>query len=236
MAAAYDWFRTVAASLNDDKPNAPFKRYALKDLVAYYNDALCLIAKHRPDLFAEVANVKLQCGSLQDVRKCCEVVLGVIAQVDAYGNTIKNLTENKKTDTKVKSLWDKPSCLSRGKVDPTTGNPLDYVVDTVTIDELAPGHFTVTPPVPVGTDAYLLIRCVKSPCAITEAAVLDGTAKFGTDCGYLAAVRFYVLGWALTGDRHSEAAQGEATRSFKLFFDWLGVAEKQDEKYERAAS
>lgn len=232
MAGVYDWFRSIAASLNDDKPGAPFKRYALKDLVAYYNDALCLIAKHRPDLFGEITNVKLQCGSLQDVRACCGMVLNVIAQTDAYGNTIKNLTENKTTKTKVRSLWEKPSCLSKGKVDPTTGAALDYVVDTATIED-GMGYFSVTPPVPADADAYVLIRCAKAPCAISEASVLDDSAKFAVDCSYLAVVRFYVLGWALTGDRHSDVAQAEATRAFKLFFDWLGVAEKQDEKYEK---
>lgn len=233
MASIHDWFLTVAASLNDDKPGAPFRRYALKDLVAYFNDALCMIAKHRPDLFTKNKNVKLSCGSYQDTRGCCVNVFEVEAQVDAFGNVIKNLTTNRKTDTKVRSVWDKPSCLSKSKTDPITGNPMTYVIDTASVDTRDNGGFSVVPPVPKTGDYYALIRCLEAPCTLTEADVLAGTAKFPIDCGYLAAIRFYVTAWALSGDRHSTSAQAEAQRLFAFFFQWLGVAEAQERKYEK---
>lgn len=235
MTAAYDWFRTIAASLNDDKPGAPFRRYALKDLIAYYNDALCLISKHRPDLFAEIKVAPLTCGTLQDLRGCCGNVTDVIAQTDAHGNTIKDLTANKTTTTKVRSKWNKPSCLSAAAVNPTTGQPAGYVIETVSIDLRLNGRFTVYPPVPPGVQAYVMVKCQGAPCTMTEADVLGGKAVFAPDCGYLAIVRFFVLGMALSGDRHSNAAQSEANRFFRMFFDLLGIAQQQEDRAEREA-
>lgn len=235
MNTAHDWFRTIASSLNDDKPNAPFRRYALKDLVAFFNDALCMIAKHKPELFTDFRTIKLSCGSQQDARDCCANIINVTMQVDVHGNEIKQLEGNRTTDTKIRSTWNKPSCLSQGRTDPVSGNPLGYVIDTVSIDASLNGRFTVSPPVPAGVDVYLQVKCLRAPCTMTEADVLAGTAQMPIDCGYLAAVRFFVLGWALSGDRHSDSAQAEAGRMFKLFFDWLGVAERQEQKYEEVA-
>lgn len=233
----YDWFLTIAASLNDAKPNAAFRRYALKDLIAYFNDAMCLIAKHRPDLFTEMKNVQLTCGSLQDMRDCCGNIYGVIAQTDVHGNILKELTDNKKTETKIRSKWNKPSCLSVGRTNPATGASLEYVIDTVSIDTRLNGRFSVFPPVPPAIDAYVLVKCDQAPCRLTEAAVLADTVHdFPVDCGYLAIARFYVLAWALSGDRHSEVSTAESTRAFKVFFDWLGVVEAQEAKYERGAA
>lgn len=235
MERAHDWFITVASSLNDAKPGSEFRRYALRDLIAYYNDALCLIAKHRPDLFVELKSVPLQCGTLQDTRGCCGNVLGVVAQIDANGNIIKDLTANKTTTTKVRSSWNKPSCLSAGLINPSTGQPAEYVVDTVSIDIRLNGRFTVLPPVPADMEAYLLVKCQQAPCTLNEANVLGGKAAFAPDCGYLALIRHYVLAWALSGDRHSNAAQTEANRHFRIFFDWLGVAQQQEERAEKEA-
>lgn len=233
----YDWFLTIAASLNDAKPNAAFRRYALKDLVAYFNDAMCLIAKHRPDLFVEMKNVPLSCGAMQDLRECCGNVYGVIAQTDEKGNILKELGDNKKTTTRVRSVWNKPSCLSADRTDPTTGASLEYVIDSVSIDTRLNGRFTVKPPVPPAIAAYALVKCEQSPCHLTEAAILaDTVTSFPVDCSYLAIARFYVIAWALSGDRHSEVAISESTRAFKVFFDWLGVAEAQELKQERGAS
>ena len=86
-----DWLRNVAASLSDDEPGKPFQRYALKDLIMAYNDAICLVASYRPDLFTEVKIVALTAGYLQDVRGCCVNVLDVLYQTDQYGNVLKKL-------------------------------------------------------------------------------------------------------------------------------------------------
>lgn len=229
---AHEWFRTIAASLNDDKPDHPFRRYLLKDLVAYFNDAVCMIAKHRPELFMERKNIKLQCGSYQDTRGCCSNISQIIAQTDVNGNIIRELSTNRKTDTKVRSVWNKPSCLTAAHRDPVTGNPLGYMIDTVSLDIRDNNGFSVYPPVPAQGDYFALVNCQAAPCLMTEAGVLDGSATMAVDCGYLAAVRFFVMGWALAGDRHSSAAQAESTRMFSLFFQWLGVAEAQEKKFE----
>lgn len=226
----FEWFRTTAAMLNDDHPTTPFRRYALKDLVAFYNDALCLLAKHRPDMFTDTKNVELTCGSMQDTRGCCDNVVDVVAQVDEHGNVLKELSTSKKTDTKVKTVWNKPSCIGRNPNDPNA-----YVIDGAVINNHLNGRFSVTPPVPRGAKVYAMVLCTRQPCPLTEADVLADEGKPAADCGYLAVVRYYVLAMALSGDRHSNSAQADAQRFFSMWWSVLGVLEGQEKKFEEAA-
>ena len=66
----YDFLLSIAAQLGDNNPTRPFRRYALSDMVTYYQEALCFVASHRPDLFTDFMVMKLEPGSYQDAR-CC---------------------------------------------------------------------------------------------------------------------------------------------------------------------
>ena len=72
-----EWFRTIAFVLQDDEPGRPFQRYTLKDMIAAYNAALCLVAQYRQDMFTELKVIKLHAGKYQDARGCCTKVLDV---------------------------------------------------------------------------------------------------------------------------------------------------------------
>jgi hypothetical protein len=149
-----EWFRTVAAVLNDDEPTRPFQRYALKDMLFAYAQAMALVAQYRPDLFVELKVVQLHAGKYQDVRGCCTKVLDVLDQVDAHGNVIKELKNSRSKATVVERNWKKASCLPPGV------NP--YLILSVNIDKNLDGRFTVFPPVPCGTEAYAMVKCSAS--------------------------------------------------------------------------
>lgn len=223
MVNAYQWFKTIAAALNDNGPSGAFKRYALVDMVAAYNSALCLIAGYRPDLFTELEVIELVPGIFQDARCTCQNVLEVVAQTDGSGNVLKKLDISKATSTRTKRNWNKPSCM--------TANG-EYRISYANILENMNGRWEVSPPVPVEGTYYAMVKCVQRPCAMTEAALLEGSAELDADCTHNVAAWHFVLARMLSGDRFSNGALERSKAEYAMFFQILGVVEKQEEKYE----
>ena len=216
-----EWFRTIAFALQDDEPLRPFQRYTLKDMIAAYNAALCLVANYRADLFTELKVIKLHAGKYQDARGCCTKVLDVLDQVDERGNAIKELKGTRAKPTTVERHWKKPSCLPK--------SPEDYIIDAIGMDKNLDGRFTVYPPVPCGVEAFVMTKCVTPVCALTEA---DQNAEFNGFCTLNEAAWHYVLAKMLSGDRHANAAGGNASYHYRMFFDMLGIQQRQDDRIE----
>ena len=219
----YDWLRTIAFALNDSEPGKEFRRYPIRDMIAAYNAALCLVAEYRPDLFTELRIVELVPGKYQDVRGCCDNVLDVLDQVTAEGDIVKSLTGARRRPTTVKRNWKKPTCLSRRAAD------IGYLVDNADIDKNLNGRFTVDPPVPCDTEAYVMVKCVAKPCPIS---VEDQNAEINAGCAMTTAAWHYVLARMLSGDRFANAAGGDAAYHFRMFFEVLGVEQTQERQIE----
>jgi hypothetical protein len=223
--SVYEFLRTIAAQLGDDRPGSPFRRYALKDLVAYYGEAMCFVATHRPDLFTDFTVMKLETGSSQDARCCgCTNVLGVVAQIDADGNTIKDLASANSESSADKSRWYRAPC----KV--TSGGTTTPLITTITVEPGMNGVFSVTPPVPPGVDMWVKLKCVHAPPSPDEASVLAG-GMMG-DCKFGVAIRSYVLYRALQGDRHAVGASSEAQNELKNVYTYLGMQLKMEKAQE----
>lgn len=221
MSSAYRWFRSIAYVLNDDEPEAPFQRYPLDEMVEAFNAAMCLVGTHRGDLFTELRIVRLASGKHQDVRGCCTNVLAVTDQTDALGNIIKELDSASRKPRMAARKWNKPSCLR----DPDAG----YQIDRVEIDPGLNGRFTVHPPVPCGTEAYVMVKCVNQPCPLSVAEL---NAPFNTSCEHVTAAWHYVLARMLSGDRFSNAAGGKADYHYAMFFQILNINQKAEELLE----
>lgn len=217
----YDWLRTVAFAVNDDEPGRPFQRYPLKDMIAAYNAAMCLIAQYRKDLFTELKIIKLVPGKYQDVRGCCGQVLDVLEQTDAKGNIVHTLSGVREKRTTAKRIWKKESCL--------VNQDAGYIIDNAEVDSNLDGRFTVDPPVPCGVDAYVMVKCVQAPCEVTEA---DVNTELVTSCAHTTAAWHYVLAQMLTGDQFANAAGGNKNYHHRMFFEILGVNQKQDDRIE----
>jgi hypothetical protein len=216
----FDWFRTVAFALNDDEPGRPFQRYPLADMLAAFNTAMCLVAEYRPDLFTELRIVQLATGKHQDVRGCCDNVLDVIDQTDALGNIIKELASARRKPRMAVRRWGKASCLHADD---------EYIIDYAEVDPNMNGRFTVHPPVPCGVRAYVNVKCVSKPCPVPIEGI---NGHIDADCGHVAAAWHYVLARMLTGDRFGNAAGGDARYHFNLFYETLGVAQRQEDRIE----
>jgi hypothetical protein len=221
--SVYEFLRTVAAQLGDDRPGSPFRRYALKDLVAYYQEAMCFVSAHRPDLFTDFVVMKLATGSYQDAKCCgCTNVIQVVAQIDADGNTVKDLTTTggSKADT---TRWYRAACKS-------TASGAVTLITSLTITPGMNGVFEVTPPVKPGEDVWVKLKCVHAPPAPSEGDVLGGAST--GDCKFLVAIRSYVLYRALQGDRHAVGASTEAQNELKNVYTYLGMQYKMEQAQE----
>jgi len=225
---AYNWFKTIAAALNDDGVNGAFKRYALRDMVEAFNAGMCMVAGYRPDLFMDFEVIELVPGAYQDGRCACYNVVDVVAQVDSHGNVYRYLHGAKETTSTVKRNWNKPSCLTRD-----LGAHIGYVISYVNLIDGMNSRFQVEPPVPADCTYYVMVKCVRKPCGITEDTLLDGTATLDTDCTHVAALWHYVLARMLAGDRFSNGAQDRSKAEYSLFFQLLGIVEKQEDKSEK---
>jgi hypothetical protein len=222
--SVYEFLRTVAAQLGDDRPGSPFRRYALKDLTAYYQEAMCFVAAHRPDLFTDFTVMKLAPGSYQDARCCgCTNVLEVVAQIDVDGNTVKDLTTTGGSKADV-TRWFRPACR-------TTSNGSSVTpIDSITITPGMNGVFQVSPAVKPGQDVWVKLKCVHAPPAPSEADVLGGAST--GDCKFLVAIRSYVLYRALQGDRHAVGATTEAQNEIRNVYTYLGMQYKMEQAQE----
>lgn len=222
----HDWLRNIAAALSDDEPGRPFQRYAMKDMIMAYNDAICLVASYRPDLFTEVRVVELTAGYLQDVRGCCVNVLDVLYQTDATGNVIKKVGNTRSKTTIAKANWNKKSCLTA-----TLGEQC-YIIGSASIDANLNGRFTVEPPVPCDCTAYVAVKCVEAPCSLNETQV---NIEFDGDCKMNVAAWHYVLARMLSGDNFEGSLQQTAQAHYKMFFDILGIQQQAEDRIESGA-
>jgi hypothetical protein len=222
----FDLLLSIDGQLGDNKPNAPFRRYPLADLVTYYNEAMCFVASHRPDLFTDMRLMKLATGSHQNAKCCgCTDIQGVVSQVDAEGNQVKDLTTvNQSADSAKVSRWYRSPC--RVLPDGTTAP----VIVAVSIDSQVAGAFTVQPPIPPDVDAWVKVRCTHPPKGVDIAAVMGGASAAW--CKFLPAVRSYILYRALQGDRHAAGAVAESQAELKAAYTYLGVQVKMEEKQE----
>lgn len=217
-----DWLRSISAALSDDEPGRPFQRYPIKDLIMAYNDAICLVASLRPDLFTELRIVRLDAGFVQDVRGCCTNVLDVLYQTDAQGNVIRKVEGAKTKTTMAKRNWKKPSCFGQA-------NQQCYLISFATIEEGLNGRFFVEPAVPCDCEAYVMVKCVEAPCALDET---QENLEFDGDCKMNVAAWHYVLARMLSGDNFEGSLQSAAFAHYKMFFDILNVQMQAEERVE----
>jgi hypothetical protein len=218
-----DFFLSIAESLGDSRPGREFTRYTKPTMVTYYNEAMCFVASHRPDLFTNMVIVKMTPGRHQDARCCgCTDVQGVVAQVDENGAEIKDLTTlppGQGTGTSTRRTYRTPCRKTVGGV-PTITN--------VVLDAGVAGAFAVDPPVPVGADMWLKVRCTAPPTALTLAD-LDAGKGFGW-CKFAPAIRSYMLYRLLGADRNAAGASQEAQAELKAAYTYLGVQIKMEER------
>ena len=83
--------------------------------------------------------------------------------------------------------------------------------------------------VPCGVEAFVMAKCVGQPCPLDMAdqnALMPGSDTLN------AAAWHYVVAMMLTGDRFANGAANDKSYHYRMFFDMLGIQQKQDDRIE----
>lgn len=213
-----DLLLSYATDLNDDYPGHEFSIWSRKQLLGYLNDALCLIAAHRPDLFTELKIVRVDpCTGYLDNCDCATVV-DILGQCDASGRVIRILPRRKKVGTG----WTGKALSARSYQFTTILSEYE-ILDGANLVRVFPTNLDPDEPI------YVLIRCSVESKTYT----LDDTVP-NTRCAFLTAARHWVLYNAKMIDAELSPNMRDAAREHReMFTSIIGLVKKADDDLEK---
>lgn len=201
---------SYARDLDDAYPGYEFSIWSEEQLLTYFNEALCLIAAQRPDLFTEIKVVKVDpCSTYVDLCDCIKV-LDVLGQSDKHGNNIRPLEKRRaKTGT-----W----TGNKRKEKFTTEITSYEQVDTSNLIRVYPNNLDPR------KDIYLAVRCSVEP----KHYDLQSEAP-SERCAFLSAARHWVLYNAKMVDgEFSPNMQASAKEHRELFLSILSLVNQSE--------
>ena len=208
---------SYAQDLNDAYPGHEFSIWSEEQLLGFFNEALCLIAAHRPDMFTELKVVRVEpCSNYLDLCDC-EKVLDVLGQSNAKGNNIRPIQRRKERAT----VW----TGSKKKQDFTDRITEYELLDKSNLVRVFPQNLDPT------KDIYVVVRCSISP----KTYALDDEAP-DERCAFLAAARHWVLYNAKMIDgEFSQTMQSQAKEHREMFTAILQMVKQADDQYDEKA-
>lgn len=177
-----DLVKYVSEQLNDQEPGFEYARWSKQLLVNYYNDAISALASLRPDAISVVSLFQLAPGRLQQLPSALGEFVAILDGGD--GRQVRT------ADAVLATSYKKDSCCPIPARLDCNGNPLSYVVGSVSYSPADPNVFFVWPPVPVGITPQVTIR--HRPLALNYTlANWDQPVVF--ELKYLAPITSYML-------------------------------------------
>lgn len=205
---------SYASDLNDAYPGHEFSIWSRQKLLEYFNEALCLIAAQRPDLFEDIKVVKVDpCNNYLDLCDCNNV-LEVLGQSNRDGKIIKRLSRRKHST----NGWTGKVRLSSGFTTELT----EYEVLTDSnLVQVFPANIDPT------KDVYVLVRCS------VDAKRYELDSEPPSDrCAFLAAARQFVLYNAKMIDAEFSPSMREAAKEHRdMFTGILTLVKTADDTY-----
>ena len=205
---------SYAQDLNDAYPGHEFSIWSQEQLLGFFNEALCLIAAHRPDMFTELKVVRVEpCSNYLDLCDC-EKVLDVLGQSNAKGNNIRPIQRRKERAT----VW-----TGSKKKQEFTDRITEYeLLDKSNLVRVFPQNLDPT------KNIYVVVRCSISP----KTYALDDEAP-DERCAFLAAARHWVLYNAKMIDgEFSQTMQSQAKEHREMFTAILQMVKQADDQYD----
>lgn len=172
----------VSEQLNDQEPGYEYSRWSRQLLVNYYNDAISALASLRPDAISVVSVFTLAPGRLQQLPPELGDFVAILDGGD--GRQVRT------ADAVLASSYKKDSCCPVPVRLDCNGNPLGYVVNSVSFDTSDPNVFFVWPPVPIGASPSIKIR--HRPLAL-QTTLADWDRPVVFELKYLAPIVSYML-------------------------------------------
>lgn len=205
---------SYARDLNDAYPGHEFSIWTKSHLLEFFNEALCLIAAHRPDLFVDIKVVKVDpCNNYLDLCDCNQV-LEVLGQSDKHGKLLRQISRRKHST----NGWTGKVRISNGLVTDLT--EYEVIADSNLV-RVFPDNLDPT------KDIYVLVRCAID----AQQYELDSTPP-STRCAFLSAARHYVLYNAKMIDAEFSPSMREAAKEHRdMFTSILTLVKTADAEY-----
>lgn len=205
---------SYAHDLNDAYPGHEHSIWTAEQLLGFFNEALCLISAHRPDMFTELKVVKVDvCNGYLDLCDCVKV-LDVLGQSDEKGRNIRPIPRRKERAT----VWNGTKTKKE-----FTDLLTEYeLLDKSNLVRVFPRNLDPTKPL------YVTLRCS------VEAKVygLDDKAP-DERCAFLAAARHWVLYNAKMIDgEFSQTLQSQAKEHREMFVGIMQLTKQNDEEFD----
>lgn len=209
---------SYAQDLNDAYPGHEFSIWAPDQLLGFFNEALCLIASYRPDMFTELKVIKVSpCDTYLDLCDCVQV-LDVLGQSDARGGNIRPIPKRQKNTT----VW-----TGTKRKQTFTDRITEYeLLDSSSLVRVFPDNLDPT------KDIYVTVRCVVPPKAYS---LEDGAPD--ENCAFLAAARHWVLYNAKMIDgEFSQSMYTQAREHREMFLSILQLTKQGEEELRKKDS
>lgn len=204
---------SYAQDLNDAYPGHEFSIWSPEQLLGFFNEALCLISAHRPDMFTELKVVKVEpCSNYLDLCDCVKV-LDVLGQSDKNGKNIRPVPRRKERAT----VWG-----GSKKKQEFTDIITEYeLLDKSNLVRVFPHNLDPT------KDIYVTLRCSVE----AKTYSLDDEAP-DERCAFLAAARHWVLYNAKMIDgEFSQTMQSQAKEHREMFVGIMQLTKQNDDGY-----
>lgn len=208
----------VSRQLKDQQRGYEFTRWTRDMVIEYIADGLTQVALYRPDAFSTAIKVTLAPGSKQTIPSG-------VSTVTSLNNDVKDdplsITRD---DLGLVRAFTKPACNQLVDED---GNVV-YRVSAYAYDPRVPAQFFVSPPVPTGVSATVIVNAVISP------PELDGTwwlKQLPVDGKYKNAVKAWALSRAYEVDTESETSFRAMNFHRSEFYRMMGIKYQQDSKF-----
>lgn len=207
---------SYARDLDDAYPGYEFSIWSREQLLQYFNEALCLIAAHRPDLFIENKVIKVDpCSPFLDTCDCNKV-LDVLGQSDKHGNHIRPLIYRSQKG----SAWQGKRKQGRFETQITD---VEIVAGSNNLVRIYPDNLDPD------LDVYVVVRCVTDPkhYSLEDEPPSD-------KCAYMAAARHWVLYNAKMVDGEFSSAMMTSAREHReMFSAILQLVKTADKEYDK---
>ena len=204
---------SYAHDLNDAYPGHEFSIWSQQQLLGFFNEALCLIAAHRPDMFTELKVVKVEpCSNYLDLCDCVKV-LDVLGQSDKNGKNIRPIPRRKERAT----VWS-----GNKRKQEFSSRITEYeLLDKSNSVRVFPQNLDPT------IDIYVTLRCSTEAKTYT----IDDEAP-DERCAFLAAARHWVLYNAKMIDgEFSQAMHTQAKEHREMFVGIMQLVKQSDDEF-----
>lgn len=202
----------ASRQLNDAEPGHSNIRWTRADLLAYLNEALCMLAIVRPNIFLGTQEIELKQGVVQTLPPGVKALYAIEGTLQKDGSL--SAKRPSKSDIYLSRWFNDPCATARALRGAT-----EYVVASYSVDANDKQMFKVQPPVPPPPPAVkVLARVLKAPRGLTE----EGDDP-GVDCCYVPALLEWMLYRAYGVDDESASSPQRSREHFAAFLAILQI-------------